>query len=78
MKAAVFKEVGKPLSVETVDDPSPESSELVMKVGFCGICGTDLHATREGLTTACCGQILGHEYGGDIVGVGRTRQESGR
>jgi 2-desacetyl-2-hydroxyethyl bacteriochlorophyllide A dehydrogenase len=71
MKAAVFKEVGKPLVVETVADPSPEASELVMKVGFCGICGTDLHATREGLTTACCDQILGHEYVGEIVEVGK-------
>ena len=70
MKAAVFKEVGQPLAVETVADPTPESTELVMKVSFCGICGTDLHATREGLTTACCGQILGHEYVGEIVEVG--------
>jgi len=71
MKAAVFKEVGKPLVVETVADPVPEASELVMKVSFCGICGTDLHATREGLTTACSGRILGHEYVGEIVEVGR-------
>lgn len=71
MKAAVFKEVGKPLQVETVDDPAPEAGELVMKVAYCGVCGTDLHATREGLTTACCDQILGHEYVGEIVEVGR-------
>ena len=70
MKAAVFKEVGKPLEVETVADPVPREDGLVMKVGYCGICGTDLHATREGLTTACCGQILGHEYVGEIVEVG--------
>lgn len=71
MKAAVFKEIGQPLVVETVADPVPESSELVMKVSYCGVCGTDLHATRAGLTTACCGQILGHEYVGEIVEVGR-------
>jgi (R,R)-butanediol dehydrogenase/meso-butanediol dehydrogenase/diacetyl reductase len=70
MKAAVFKEVGQPLQVETVPDPVPREDGLVMKVGYCGICGTDLHATREGLTTACCGQILGHEYVGEIVEVG--------
>jgi len=70
MKAAVFKEVGKPLDVENVDDPTPDPSELVLKVSYCGICGTDLHATREGLTTACCGQILGHEYVGEIAEVG--------
>jgi (R,R)-butanediol dehydrogenase/meso-butanediol dehydrogenase/diacetyl reductase len=71
MKAAVFEEVGKPLSIQTVDDPVPAPGGLVMKVGYCGICGTDLHATREGMTTACCGQILGHEYVGEIVEVGK-------
>lgn len=71
MKAAVFKEVGQPLSVETVEDPAPEPSELVMQVAYCGICGTDLHATREGLTTACCGQILGHEFVGVVAEVGK-------
>jgi 2-desacetyl-2-hydroxyethyl bacteriochlorophyllide A dehydrogenase len=72
MKAAVFKQVGQPLQVERVADPVPEADELVMKVGFCGVCGTDLHATREGLTTACCDQILGHEYVGEIVEVGKA------
>jgi len=71
MKAAVFKEVGQPLSVETVDDPTPEANELVLKVAYCGVCGTDLHATREGLTTACCGRILGHEYVGEVAEVGK-------
>jgi (R,R)-butanediol dehydrogenase/meso-butanediol dehydrogenase/diacetyl reductase len=70
VKAAVFKEVGQPLSVESVDDPVPREDGLVMKVGYCGICGTDLHATREGLSTACCGQILGHEFVGEVVDVG--------
>ena len=70
MKAAVFKEVGQPLRVESVADPSPGASELVVRVGFCGVCGTDLHATRAGLTTACCGQILGHEFVGEVVEVG--------
>lgn len=74
MKAAVFKEVGKPLEIEAVADPTPDASELVMKVGYCGVCGTDLHATREGLTTACCGQILGHEYVGEIVEVGKAAE----
>ena len=70
MKAAVFKEVGTPLVVEHVADPEPDPRGLVMKVAYCGVCGTDLHATREGLTTACCGQILGHEYVGEIAEVG--------
>ena len=71
MKAAVFKQVGKPLQVESVADPVPREDGLVVKVAYCGVCGTDLHATREGLTTACCDQILGHEYVGEVVEVGR-------
>jgi (R,R)-butanediol dehydrogenase/meso-butanediol dehydrogenase/diacetyl reductase len=74
MKAAVFKAVGQPLTVEKVEDPTPAASELVMKVSYCGVCGTDLHATREGLTTACCGQILGHEYVGEIAEVGKEAE----
>lgn len=74
MKAAVFKEVGKPLVVESVADPALDPRGLVIKVGYCGVCGTDLHATREGLTTACHGQILGHEYVGEIAAVGRQAE----
>lgn len=70
MKAAVFKEVGQPLSVESVEDPTPAPNELVLEVAYCGVCGTDLHATREGLTKACCGRILGHEFVGTIAEIG--------
>ena len=70
MKAAVFEGVGKPLSIQEVARPAPEASELLVKVDYCGICGTDIHATREGLTTAAEGQILGHEYVGEVVEVG--------
>ena len=74
MKAAVFKQVGEPLQIESVADPVPPADGLVMKVAYCGVCGTDLHATREGLTTACCDQILGHEYVGEIVEVGKRAE----
>lgn len=70
MKAAVFEGVGKPLSIQDVPRPAAKPNELVVKVDYCGVCGTDLHATREGLTTAAEGQILGHEYVGKIVEVG--------
>lgn len=72
MKAAVFKEVGKPMVVETVDDPTPEADELVVKVGYCGICGTDLHSTREGAATVACNSVLGHEFVGEVVEIGKS------
>ncbi|MGI9286085.1 MAG: alcohol dehydrogenase catalytic domain-containing protein, partial [Pseudomonadales bacterium] len=72
MKAAVFKEVGKPLVVETVADPTPEADQLVVKVSYCGICGTDLHSTREGAATVPCNAILGHEFVGEVAEIGKS------
>ena len=45
MRAAVFKGVGQPLVIETRPDPVPESDEVVLRVGRCGVCGTDLTMT---------------------------------
>ena len=42
MRAAVFKAVGQPLAIEQRPDPTPGDGEVVLKVGRCGICGTDL------------------------------------
>ena len=70
MRAAVFKGIGQSLQVEKVPDPSPEASELVVEVSYCGICGTDLHSTREGAFAAECDSILGHEFCGHIAEIG--------
>lgn len=70
MKAAVFHEVGKPLAVETIADPKPQTGEVIIKVKHCGICGTDLHATDQHATAAADGTVLGHEFAGEIVEIG--------
>lgn len=75
MKAAVFKEVGKPMVVEEVADPSADADQLVVKTAYCGICGTDLHSTREGAATVACDSILGHEFVGEVVEVGKALQK---
>ena len=76
MKAAVFKSFGSLLEVQEFPDPAPKSNEMVLKVKACGICGTDLHMsdnrTAEGgwrlLSPGC---VLGHEFSGEIVEIGR-------
>ena len=70
MKAAVFKGLGKPLAIESVPDPVPNAGEVVIKVGRCGICGSDLHSTSNPHRTAPLGKVLGHEWAGEIVEVG--------
>jgi (R,R)-butanediol dehydrogenase/meso-butanediol dehydrogenase/diacetyl reductase len=69
MRAAVFREVGKPLAIEDVPDPSPGPAELVLRVRGCGICGSDLHVAGlpPGLPP---GSVMGHEFSGEVVAVG--------
>jgi len=71
MKAAVFKQPGEQMVIEDVPDPTPGDRQLVVRVGYCGICGTDLHSTRAGPTALPCGSVLGHEFVGEVVEVGR-------
>ncbi len=67
MKAAVYKE-DKRLVVEQVADPVPEPDEIVMKVTYCAICGSDLHRYAYGMLRP--GTIIGHEFSGVVVGMG--------
>ena len=70
MKAAVFKGAGKPLSIESVKDPTPGSNQVVIEVKRCGICGTDLHGTEDHEGALAIGTVPGHEYVGEIVAAG--------
>lgn len=72
MKAAVFREFGKPLAIETQPDPIPGTGEVVIKVGRCGICGSDLHVTGNPHHLAPSGKILGHEWAGEVMDVGKN------
>jgi threonine dehydrogenase-like Zn-dependent dehydrogenase len=69
MKAAVFKAKNL-LVVEDVPDPKPKDDEILMKVSYCAICGSDLHRYCYGMMTP--GTIMGHEYSGVVVEVGKN------
>lgn len=71
MRAAVFKGAGTPLVVETVDDPTPGEGEVVIRVKRCGVCGTDLHMTSGHGNDAPIGSVIGHEYCGEVVALGK-------
>lgn len=38
----------KDIRVENVDIADPKDNEVQLKVKYCGICGSDLHAYLEG------------------------------
>lgn len=71
MRAAVFKAVGQPLAIEQRPDPTPAEGEVVLKVGRCGICGTDMAMSDGSGQTFELNSIIGHEFAGEIVAVGK-------
>lgn len=77
MRAAIFRGLGKPLSIETVADPAPEQGKIILRVEACGICGSDLHATDDGVFLQAPGTILGHEFAGEVVDSGGTSVRRG-
>jgi (R,R)-butanediol dehydrogenase/meso-butanediol dehydrogenase/diacetyl reductase len=70
MKAAVFRAIGRPLAIEEVRDPVPSADEVVVQVGRCGICGSDLHMTEDPVFAIKPGNVLGHEFAGEVVELG--------
>ncbi|MGE0384103.1 MAG: alcohol dehydrogenase catalytic domain-containing protein [Gammaproteobacteria bacterium] len=70
MRAAVFKGVGQPLAVENVPEPTPGPEDVIIKVGRCGVCATDLDMTSAGGWAVPPGSVIGHEMAGEIVAVG--------
>jgi 2-desacetyl-2-hydroxyethyl bacteriochlorophyllide A dehydrogenase len=71
MRAAVFRRTGQKLSIETLDDPTPGPGEAVIAVGRCGVCGTDLHMTSGHGWDFPAGTIIGHEFAGEVVAIGK-------
>lgn len=71
MRALLFKAVGQPLEVATLPEPEPGEGEVVVRVSRCGVCGTDLHATSGHGMPLPPDSTLGHEYGGEVVAVGK-------
>lgn len=65
-RAAVFRGVGIPLSVEEFSLPSPAAGEALVRVECCTICGSDLHSI-QGRRSVALPTILGHEILGRIA-----------
>jgi threonine dehydrogenase-like Zn-dependent dehydrogenase len=70
MKAQVLAGV-KTLQYIDKPLPVPGPSEAVVKVEFCGICGTDVHCYETGLLVPA-GTVLGHEITGVVSAVGSS------
>lgn len=81
MKAALLEDVEK-LVVENIPDPEVPPREVLIDVRAVGVCGTDLHiyqghgnwafdAQGRAIPLTEKPQILGHEFSGEVLEVGR-------
>ncbi len=73
MKAAVFHGP-RDVRFEEIDKPVLEPGDVLLKVGACGICGSDLHTYRHGMFLQLgnpidSGRVLGHEFSGEVVEI---------
>jgi len=72
MRAAVTTESGG-FEVVHLPDPYPGPDQLIIAVEGCGVCGSDLKAQPF----MPPGTVMGHEFGGTVVAVGRDATASG-
>lgn len=70
MKADRLHAIGD-LRCDSVEIPQPQGTELLLRVGACGICGSDLPRVFEhGSSNGKYPLTIGHEFAGEIVAVG--------
>lgn len=76
MKAAVIRGTQK-IVVEDIPTPEPGPNQVLVKVKYSAICGSDVHRFQYGMAND--GSVLGHEYIGEVVQTGRdvTRLKEG-
>lgn len=74
MKVAVMNGIGE-MGFVTRDVPTPKENEVLVKLEYVGICGSDLHYYETGAIGDYIVKppfVLGHEPGGIVVEVGKT------
>jgi alcohol dehydrogenase/S-(hydroxymethyl)glutathione dehydrogenase/alcohol dehydrogenase len=70
IRAALFRDVGAPLSVERIVLDPPGPTEVLVRLAAVGLCRTDLHVMRGERRVAMRPMVLGHEAAGIVEATG--------
>src|SRR3712207_6421024 len=73
-RAAIFTEIGKPLTVDEIEVDDQGPNECLVKLDATGLCHTEIWYMGGGDTPGqyqLSPRILGHEGGGVVVKAGR-------
>jgi L-iditol 2-dehydrogenase len=69
MQALVYPEYGE-LEVRTVPEPTPAAGEVLVRVGACGICGSELGSFASRSPRRPPPLVMGHEFAGTVAALG--------
>ncbi len=70
MKAIVLESPGE-YYLREVEKPSCPDEGLLVKVAYCGLCGSDLRTLRSGHRHVKLPAVIGHEVSGHVVETGK-------
>ncbi len=70
MKAAIYEQFKKPLTIKNVPVPKPTKNGVVLKVEACGICRSDWHGWMGNDADIILPHVPGHELAGVVEEVG--------
>ena len=74
MKASVLTDYGK-IEYTDIPDPQPGDDEALIRVAYSGVCGTDVHVYQGHHPAGIPPVIMGHEFSGTIVEVGKNNKK---
>ena len=66
MMAMLLERPGAPLRASWLPVPRPADGEVLLKVGACGVCRTDLHIVDGDLAPHLLPLVPGHEVGREV------------
>ncbi len=72
----VFTKPGEPLEAAELPVPEPGPGQLLIQIGACGVCRTDLHLLDGEVEIASPPRVLGHQIVGTVIGHGEAVEQA--
>lgn len=71
MMTAAYYRGDKSFAVENATRPEPAPGEVLLKIAYCGICGTDMHVYHGNMDARVgLNRVIGHEMSATVAAIG--------